>query len=103
MPSRPGDQPGVMHAPAGEGLRQLPLGRLVAEQRARLARMREALEAVGLGQRLVLLHGRRAGHQGAPRSSRARRGAQISAAIASGAPAPSITTQRCGSASAMAR
>ena len=80
-----------------------PARRPRGRQGARLARVREALEAVGLGQRLVFLQCRRAGHQGTPRKSRRSTWPQISAAIVSGAPAPSTITQRCGSASAMAR
>jgi len=97
------DQPGMVHAPAGERLGQLPLGRRVADQRARLARVREALEAVGLGQRLIVLRCRRARHQGAACSRRRSTSAQISAAVTSGALPPSTNTQRCGSAVAMER
>ncbi len=93
----------MMHAAAGKCLGQLQLGGLVADEGGRLARMQEALEPIGLGQRLVFLLCRRAGHQGAPRKSRRSTWPQISAAIVSGAPAPSISTQRCGSALAMAR
>jgi hypothetical protein len=57
-----GDQPGVVHAPAGEALRQLPLGLDMADEDTRLARMRKAFEAVGLGQRLGVLDRGRAGH-----------------------------------------
>ena len=47
---------------------QLPLGLAMADEDARLARMREAFEAVGLGQLLGVLDGGRAGHQTAPAS-----------------------------------
>ena len=66
------------------------------------ARMREAFEAVGLGQLVDFLHGGSAGHQRRPRSRRFSTCAQISAAIASGALAPSIRTQRSDSSLAIA-
>ena len=50
-----GDQPGVVHAPASKALGQLPLGLAMADQDTRLARVRKAFEAVGLGQRLGIL------------------------------------------------
>ena len=49
---RSGQQPGVMHAPAGQRLGQHALGVVVAVELLRLARMREALEPVGLRQLL---------------------------------------------------
>src|SRR5438876_543725 len=64
--ARSGDQPGMMHAAAGKCLGQLQLGGLVADEGGRLARVQETLEPIGLGQRLVFLLCRRAGHQGAP-------------------------------------
>ena len=52
--------------------------RLMAEQRARLARMRQVIETVGLGQRFDLLHRRRArGHQRGFASMRRSTWAQI--------------------------
>ncbi len=47
------------------------LGGLVPEELGRLARMREAFEAIRLGRRLDLGGGGRAGHQRASASSRA--------------------------------
>jgi hypothetical protein len=64
------DQPGVMHAAATEGLGHLALDVGVTDQGQRLARMRKALEAIGLGQLLGLDHGGCARHQGAPVRSR---------------------------------
>jgi hypothetical protein len=96
------DQPGVMHAAAGEGLGDLALGVGVTDQGSRLARVREALEAIGLGQHPGILYGGRAGHQPAPPRSRRSTCAQTSAAMASGDLAPSTSTQRCGSALAIA-
>ena len=92
----------MMKAPAGERSREHPLGGLVAEQRARVTRV-EALEPVGLGQLLDLLQRGRARHHGLSGISRRRASAQTRAATSEAASRPSTTTQRCGSASAMAR
>ena len=69
-----------MHAPAGERLGERALGRLVPEELRRLARMREAFEAVGLGPRLDLGGGGRAGHQRASASSRVSTARQTASA-----------------------
>ncbi len=96
------DEPGMVHAPAGEGPRQLVLRPGMADQCARLARMRETLEPVGLRQRLALRQGWRARHHVAPGRRRCSTSTQIAAATLSAVLAPSISTQRCGSARAIA-
>ena len=92
---RTGDEPAVMHAAGGEGVHQCALGRLVAVKHFCVAGMREALEPVGLGQRLDLLRCGSARHQATP--SRAETADQTRAATVSMSPVASITTQRPGS------
>jgi hypothetical protein len=99
------EQPAVMHPAAGEGLGKRRLCRLVAVEDARFAGMREAFEAVRLGQLVDLLDGggAAAGHQRPAANKRRSVSAQMSAATWSAGRAPSIRAQRCGSAFAMAR
>ena len=72
----------MVHAAAGEGSGKLRLGRIVAVEDRGLARMREALEPVGLGQVLDLLDGGSAGarHQRPALNRRRSVSAQMSAA-----------------------
>src|SRR5215470_19779243 len=96
------EQPSVVHATACEGLSQLSLGLRVAKKLSRLARVREAIEAVGLGQRFVFVLGWCPGHQRASDSRRCSTSAQISAATMSVGFIASTRAHRRGSALASA-
>ena len=79
MPARPADQPGVRHAAAAIGVEQRLLGLGVAEQRERLARMRDLGR---VGRRLGRAHACRSSNEigACAGSSRALTTAQISSA-----------------------
>ena len=88
--------------PSAERLGERALGACVPEKIFRLARMREAFEAVGLGCGLDLLGRGRARHQDGSASSRAFTAAHTAAATSASSALASMSTQRSGSAAAMA-
>ncbi len=100
---RPGQQPGMVQAPAGQRLSQQALGLGVAVQLLRLARMRVTLEPVGLRQFLELGDGGCARHYRGGASRRDCTACHTAAKTARSSCAASMMTQRSGSARAMSR